>query len=174
MLAREEFERRQIGEMAVDRLLHIDFPAAGALLRIGHGAVEVGAGPGGLELGKRAFERGGAAIVVGPDQRDARARTPAGPVREGLRRSGRTAMIARIESERFRRASQPFQDVRLHQDGGTIIGVDGQRAVEARQPAVRLAGAVVSLEEVEPDRRRARLGGGGALEPATAPAHRRR
>ena len=64
----EEFDRGQIGEMAIDRLLDIDLAAAGLLLGIGLDTAQVGIGKGGLHLGQRARQGGGAALVLGADQ----------------------------------------------------------------------------------------------------------
>jgi hypothetical protein len=68
MIAVEELDRGQIGEMAIDRLLDKDLAAAGLLLGIGLDAAKVGIGKGGLHFGQRARHGGGAALVLGADE----------------------------------------------------------------------------------------------------------
>ena len=135
--------RRQIGEMAADRLLHIDLAAAGPLLGIGVGAVEIGVrdrprGPRRAGRSRAAARR----VVVGPDQLE--------PVRERLaRRLGQAVGVRadgddRADTSPAIPAARPSrsQQLRLHQDGGDVIGIDGQRAIEARHAALEVAGQV--------------------------------
>ena len=175
MVPREEFDRGQIGEMAADRLLHIDLAPAGPLLGIGLGAMEVRAGIGRLDLGERAApaRRRGGRRRPAPARARARSAWRTGSGRPST--SGPAAMIARyIASDSGRRPSLS-SSVRLHQDGGNIIGIDRQRAIEAVHAALQVAGQLEGLEEVEPDRRRARLGRRRAFEIVDRAArHRRR
>ena len=79
-----------------------------------------------------------------------------------------------VQSGGLRRPAQPVQQIGLHQDGGHVIGIDLKRAIEARHAAFGIAGQIVRLVEVEPDRRRPRLDRRGPLQPvARAPPHRR-
>jgi hypothetical protein len=168
MVPREEFQGGQIGEMAADRLLHIDLPAPGPLLGIGPRPVEIGSRESLFQPGEGDLEGGGAPVVVGAHQietaRKGREDRLGQAVQGGIGGGDRA-----IQGQGFRRAAQPVQQIGFHDDGGHIVGIDRQGAIEALQPAFQVAGGVARLEEVEPDRGGAGLGLGGALEPCDRP-----
>ena len=97
-------------------------------------------------------------------------RAPAAPARAGRRRCGPVARIARnIASASAARPSRSSSSAFIR-IGRHVIGIDRQRAIEAGQAALEVAGQVERLEQVEPDRRRPGLGGRGPLEPVAIAA----
>ena len=157
MRAREEFQRGQIGEMAVDGLLHIDLAAPGGLFGIGFGAAEVRVREGRANLGQRRRQRRRAAIVLGSNQllsvRQRRARRGRQDFEIGAGGDDRA-----VKLDRLARPVQPLQHLRLLDQSGDEIGIGGERAVEAGEAALEVAGQLMRLEEIVPGRRRARIG----------------
>ena len=151
--------------MAADRLLDIDSPPSGALLGIGPGPAEIGTGPGRRRSRRAALRARRRAARRRRDQRQRRGRMRASTGSGRPSRRGSEAMIARNKASRFRPAAEPIEQIGLHDDGGKIIGIDEQRAIEARQPPLRFAGLVERLEQVEADRRRVGLDLRRVLEP---------
>jgi hypothetical protein len=112
--------------------------------------MEVGAGKGGLDLGQRPRQRRRPPRVVGADQLE--------PVRQRQARRLRKLVELRagrgecaIQRRGFRQTPEPLEQLGLLQQGGSVIGIDRERAIEALHRAIEVAGRLQRLEVIEPD-----------------------